>query len=382
MGIGKIEWIATALIPGLAILLLVVLPLTDRNPFRHYTRRTLALTVMGVFVVSVIALTMIANIPTATNENGQMTLSTWLQFLAGLILPALTFIVLAVLALLARKFGPAARRAQIWSAVVASIGMLVLGLVVMLTAPPAAASEVEVANTIAEKMPLGSDLYSFYCTECHGVDGDVTVIEGVEGLDGTTVSPISSSDVMYTFTDETLANIISYGQQDLGMPPFGRTYGGELSPSQVDYIVTYMRYTWDDRAELPADAVISSIPELAAGEVPSYEIHISALVNRYCVSCHRAGKDNNNYLMTSYDEMLTTGDNAPVMIAGDPDSLNLTLISGMEVIDPVTGDVIRAMPPNKLLDQKYIDMLTIWVMNGMPNTAAEAEALSVPTPAP
>ncbi|MBI4730904.1 MAG: c-type cytochrome [Chloroflexi bacterium] len=381
-GIGKIEWIATALIPGLALLLLFVLPLTDKNPFRHYTRRTLALTVMGVFVVSVIALTMIANVPTATDENGRMTLSTWLQFLAGLILPGLAYLVLIALTPLARKWGVAARKAQVWSATVASVGMLALGLVVMLTAPPAAASEVEVAGTVGEKMSLGMDLYSVYCTECHGVDGDVTVITGVEGLEGKVVSPISSSDVMYTLTDETLANIIAYGQQGLGMPPFGRAYGGELSPSEIDYIVTYIRYTWDDRAEIPADAVLTSIPELAEGEVPSYEIHISALVKRYCVSCHRAGKDNNNYLMTSYDEMLTTGDNSPVMVAGDAESLNLVLINGTEVTDPKTGNVIRAMPPNKLLDQKYIDMLTLWVLNGMPNTAVEAQALSAPTPTP
>ena len=204
-----------------------------------------------------------------------------------------------------------------------------------------------------------------------------------KGLEGKVISPINSTDVMYTFTDETLTNIISYGQQDLGMPPFGKTYGGELSPSEVEYIVTYVRYSWDDRAEMPADAVVSSIPELQTGEVPSYEIHISALVKRYCISCHRAGKTNNNYLMTSYDEMLNTGDNTPVMVAGDADSLNLILVNGTEVTDPKTGNVIRVMPPSKILDQKYIDMLTLWIMNGMPNTAAEAQALSptaTPTP--
>jgi hypothetical protein len=51
------------------------------------------------------------------------------------------------------------------------------------------------------------------------------------------------------------------------------------------------------------------------------------------------------------------------------------------VTDPKTGNVIRAMPPNKKMDQKYIDMLTVWIMNGMPNTSAEAQALS-PTPVP
>jgi predicted CXXCH cytochrome family protein len=59
---------------------------------------------------------------------------------------------------------------------------------------------------------------------------------------------------------------------------------------------------------------------LNPGEVPSYDVHFGPLTKRYCVSCHRAGKQNNNYLLTSYDEMLTTGDNAPVVTAGDPQS--------------------------------------------------------------
>jgi mono/diheme cytochrome c family protein len=380
-GIGKIEWIATALIPGLALLLLFVLPLVDRNPYRHYTRRALALTVMGVFVVGIIALTMIAGVPTATDESGRMTLSTWLQFLSGLILPGLAILLLLGLTLLARKWGAAARRAQIWTASAASVGMLGLGLVVMLTAPPSAVSEVEVADTIGEKFTLGADLYSIYCTECHGEDGKVTIITGVEGLEGRAINAINSTDIMYTLTDETLANIINYGQPDLGMTPFGRTYGGELGPSEIDYIVTFMRYSWDDRTELPSDAVISSIPELLPGEVPSYEVHISALVKRYCISCHRPGKDNRNYLMTTYEEIIGPSDDGPSIVAGDPNSLLLVLVNGQEQTAE-DGTTLRAMPTNKLLDQKYIDMLTLWVLNGMPNASAEAQALSAPTPTP
>jgi mono/diheme cytochrome c family protein len=333
-------------------------------------------------VVTIVALTMIANVPTATDEAGRMTLSTWMQFLSGLILPALAFLLLFGLVLLARKSGVLARKTQIWVAVLSSVAILGLALVVMITAPPAAAAESVVASTVGEKFTLGGDLYSVYCTECHGEDGKVTVITGVEGLEGAVVSPISSSDVMYTLSDESLASIVSYGRPELGMTPFGKVYGGELGPSEIDYLVTWMRYTWDDRAKLPADVVLSSIPELAGGEVPSYEVHISALVKRYCLSCHRPGKTNNNYLMTSYLEMLNTGDHHPVMIAGDPDSLNLLLVGGLEYTDPETGKVIRIMPPSKLLDQKYIDMLTLWIMSGMPETAAEAQALgtSIPTP--
>ena len=143
-----------------------------------------------------------------------------------------------------------------------------------------------------------------------------------------------------------------------------------------------MRYSWDERAELPAGA-LTSIPALAANDLPSWDVHIQPLTKKYCVSCHRAGKTNNNYLETSYDEMLNTGDNAPVISAGDPDSLLIQLISGHEGTDPKPGKAIRHMPPTKLLDQKYIDMLTRWILAGMPKTAEEAAAKApTPTPAP
>jgi hypothetical protein len=39
------------------------------------------------------------------------------------------------------------------------------------------------------------------------------------------------------------------------------------------------------------------------------------------------------------------------------------------------------MPVTRLLDQKHIDILTLWIMNGMPRTAEGAAKLS-PTPVP
>jgi mono/diheme cytochrome c family protein len=357
--LGKIEWVATLVVPGLALTTLLVLPLIDRNPYRFYSRRVLALTVMGVFIVSIITLTMVANIPTTTLP--------LLQFLGGLAVPGLAFVLLFGLAFLARKSARRVGHIQIWIAGGACALMVVLTLVVMALAPPAAAgTEVQVAGTIPEQMVQGQDLYSLNCVECHGPDGEGGVIQGVEGLDGFNMKAIHSQDEMYTRSDQTLADIVAFGQPNLGMQPFGKAYGGEFSPSEIDSVVTFMRYTWDDRAELPAGATISSIPVLAAGEVPTWEVHIQVLTKRYCVSCHRAGKENNNYLMTSYEEMLTTGDNTPVMISGDANSLLLQLINGHEGTDPKTGNTIRQMPPSKLLDQKYIDMLTLWVMNGMP----------------
>ena len=321
---------------------------------------------MGIFVVSVIVLTMMANIPT--------TVLPLPQFLAGLVLPGSAYILLAVLSFVARKSAQRAGHLEFGVAGVASAAMIILAILVLALAPPTATgTEVQVANTIPEKMALGQDLYSVNCAECHGPDGEGGVIQGVTGLEGFNMKAIHSQDEMYTRDDQSLADIIAYGQPNMGMQPFGSTYGGSLSPTDIENIVTFMRYTWDDRAELPAGtSPVASIPVLNPGEVPSYDVHIGPLVKRYCISCHRAGKQNNNYLLTSYDEMLNTGDNAPVMTAGDPQSLLLQLITGHAGIDPKTGNTIRQMPPTKLLDQQYVDMFTRWVLAGMPQTAEDA----------
>jgi len=46
---------------------------------------------------------------------------------------------------------------------------------------------------------------------------------------------------MYTRMDDTFFEIISYGQPNLGMQPFGKAYGGELSVGDIEAIVAFMR---------------------------------------------------------------------------------------------------------------------------------------------
>lgn len=261
------------------------------------------------------------------------------------------------------------------------MGVVVLGMVGLtirsiITTPKN--EEGSAANTIQEKMVLGGDLYGVYCVECHGPDGEGGVIAGVEGLEGVELKPISSRDEIYTRTDETLLAIIEYGQQDLGMPPNGLVYGGELKKGEMEAIVLFMRYTWDDRVELPADAAgAGAIPEIAADEVPSYETHLSRVVQRYCISCHRPGKANNNFLMGTYQEILSSGDNAPNnLIAGDLNSYLMQTIQGNSILDENGEELIQQMPPTKLMKDEYINLFEIWVLNGMPETAAEAQTLT------
>jgi hypothetical protein len=104
-------------------------------------------------------------------------------------------------------------------------------------------------------------------------------------------------------------------------------------------------------------------------------------VKRYCVSCHREGKENNNYLMTTYEEILTTGDNVDQdIIAGDMNSYLLQVIQETPIMNPdkLDEELIGVMPPSRALKPNVVDVFIRWIMNGMPKTAEEAAKLFAP----
>lgn len=380
--IGKIEWLATVLVPGIGIGLLIFLPFLDKSPYRHYSRRIFAITIMGTVILDIILLTLMASLPVAPNA-AELAVSTTLQAIGGLWIPVGVLALLVGIYLFKRDiYWESTRRSlPIWITVAGSLAMIAMTVVVSARAGAyPKPEEVAVASTLVDQIFAGQDLYSVNCTECHGEDGKVAKIEGVKGLEGKEISPINGHDVLYTLDDAALAEVIAYGRPNAGMIPFGKAYGGELSKSEIDHIVTFMRYTWDDRFELPAEALKPLFPSLADGEVPSYDVHIAPIVKRYCLACHRAGKENNNYLMTSYDEMLTTGDNKDHnIIAGDENSYLLQVIQGHAIPNPKdpAKEMIRSMPPNGHLKPDLVDAFLRWIMNGMPKTAEDAAKLFV-----
>ena len=381
--LGKIEWIATVLIPGVAIGVLTLLPFIDRTPNRYYGKRVLPISIMAIMVVGIVMLSLMADIPTVSPDGS--TFIGLLQAIAGLLVPGVGIVLLFLLSFV---FKNTPIRTMVWTTGITALLMLAFTGAVLAMAPPVATTETAVANTLTEQIIAGQDLYSVNCTECHGEDGKVAKIEGVEGLEGKIISPINGKDVLNTLDDASLAEVIIYGRPDAGMTPFGKAYNTEgLSKSEVDEIVTFMRYTWDDRFEAPPMKPL--FPPLAAAEVPSYDVHIQPIVKRYCVSCHRAGKTNNNYLMDTYENMLTTGDQKDQnIIAGDPNSYLLQVIQGHTIPDPKAPNkvLIRQMPINGKLQPNVIDALTRWVMAGMPKTAEDAAAAqaaqATPTPTP
>lgn len=370
--LGKIEWVATALIPGLALGVLALLPFLDKSPHRYYAKRALPIGIMSIFVLGIVLLTLLADVPTVTADGSR--LLGWLQALVGILLPLAAY---GLFAFFAYNFKDGAVKAIINTGIVIGLGMIFLtGATLSMHQPAEAAAEAP--STLEERIVAGQDLYSIHCVECHGDDGAVAKIEGVEGLEGKEISPINGRDVLYTLNDATLAEVINYGRPNAGMNPFGKAYNPEgLTRSEIDYVVTFMRYMWDDRFEKPV--IKPLFPPLAEGEVPSYEIHIQPIVQRYCISCHRPGKDSNAYYMDTYENILQSGNNKDKnLVAGDPQSYLLQVIQGHAIV--INGEEeIGVMPPKKALKADIIDVFVRWVMGGMPNSAADAAAA---TPAP
>ena len=113
-------------------------------------------------------------------------------------------------------------------------------------------------------------------------------------------------------------------------------------------------------------------------------MHIQPIVKRYCISCHRPGKDSYNYFMDTYENILKSGDDSDSnVIAGDENSFLLQVIQGTPIPDTVNPgkDLIGVMPPKGHLKPDAIEAFRRWILMGMPETAEDAAGLTWPTPA-
>ena len=120
---------------------------------------------------------------------------------------------------------------------------------------------------------IGQDLYAQYCSACHGDFGEGGVNPA---LSGDIIAPISTAEYLKTRDNLTLSSVISQGQPNFGMSPFGSTFGGPLDEDEIDAIVTFIR-TWEDNppVELPPEIKTTAVP------LSGPEIYISL-----CAQCH------------------------------------------------------------------------------------------------
>ncbi len=255
--LGKVEWLATVVVPGLAILVLFLIPFIDRSPYRYYGKRVLPISIMAIMVVDIVMLSLLADVPTLT-EKGSL-LPGVLQAIAALVIPGVAMVLLFLMTFVFKKT-PA--KTMVWTTAISIILTIGLSGTILTLFPVVTTQGAAVATTLVDQIAVGQDLFSGNCTSCHGEDGKVTKIEGVAGLEGKEIPAINSTDVLYTFDDASLAETIAHGRPEAGMTPFGNAYGGSLSTSDIDNIVTFIRYSWDDRFQLPPGANKPLFPPL------------------------------------------------------------------------------------------------------------------------
>lgn len=122
---------------------------------------------------------------------------------------------------------------------------------------------------------VGQQLYASNCSPCHGEFG-----EGGPNptRPGDIIFPISTSEYLKTRDDFTLRSIISQGQPNFGMSPFGSAYGGPLDDEEIDAIVAFLR-SWENNppVELPPEVEIN---------IETVNLDASQIYQDLCAQCH------------------------------------------------------------------------------------------------
>ena len=133
---------------------------------------------------------------------------------------------------------------------------------------------------------IGETLFANYCSACHGQFGEGGVNPA---LAGDIIAPISSAEFLKTRDDTTIRNIISQGQPDFGMSPFGDANGGPLDDEQLDALVEYIR-SWEANPPVqgPPQLPTATPPPVVTAPTPEPVPSLTGgqLFAIACASCH------------------------------------------------------------------------------------------------
>jgi len=121
----------------------------------------------------------------------------------------------------------------------------------------------------------GREIYAQHCAVCHGDFGEGGLNPANPAF---TIAPISTAQYLVTRDDTTIRAIITRGQPDLGMSPFGLAFGGALDGEEVGAVVSYIR-SWQANPPVELPPEIERAPLIGdAGEV----------YRQFCAQCHGA----------------------------------------------------------------------------------------------
>jgi len=174
----------------------------------------------------------------------------------------------------------------------------------------------------------GADIFLELCAQCHGPDG-----EGGIG------PSFLTEEFKATYTETLLFETINEGHEATAMIGWGEV----LSADQIQQLVEFIR----QMEPLGGEVQETGPRSFSADVLPIFEAK--------CVMCHGSmgGWDG-----SSYEGTMTTGDNAPVVIPGDPEGSLL----GQKLLGTHTQGAI--MPPGGKLPDREIQVILDWIEAG------------------
>jgi mono/diheme cytochrome c family protein len=119
----------------------------------------------------------------------------------------------------------------------------------------------------------GQTLFAQNCAPCHGELGE----GGPNPANpNQLIAAIGTAEFLNTRDDSTLFQVISQGQPDQGMSPFGSANGGNLEDDQINSIVAYLR-SWQ------ANPPVTTPPQLT---IPTLNLSAADVYAKVCAQCH------------------------------------------------------------------------------------------------
>jgi mono/diheme cytochrome c family protein len=120
---------------------------------------------------------------------------------------------------------------------------------------------------------IGQTLFAQNCAPCHGDFGE----GGPNPANpNQIIAPIGTADFINTHDDSTLFQIISQGQPEQGMSPFGSANGGNFDDDQINSIVAYLR-SWQENPP------ITTPPQFT---ILTLSLSAEEIYSQICAQCH------------------------------------------------------------------------------------------------
>lgn len=185
----------------------------------------------------------------------------------------------------------------------------------------------------AEAVSLsGAEVFKSLCAQCHG-----------ETAEGGLGPSLRTPEFREANSREDIFDSINLGHEATPMIAWGEVLTAQQIEGLVDFILS-----------LPVSEGAST------GEI-SFAAEIKPAFDTYCMACHNESFASGEWISTTYDQVINSGENQPMIIPGDADnSLLAQKILG-------TQSNGNKMPPTQDMPEDLIQKVINWINAGAPN---------------